>query len=57
MEKSLYKITGVLRNGKRFPAIYTNSGLYAAGINLYRGTKYKLNDKTGKYEVKVRVYN
>lgn len=43
-----YHVTGVTRDGKRFK-IVTKSEIHAAGINLWRGTKWGVrNDGTRK---------
>lgn len=34
----MYKVTGILRNGKRFKAIHTSNREHALGINLWSGT-------------------
>lgn len=39
-----FLVTGVLRNGRRFPAIETDNWRYANEINLYRGTKWLVRD-------------
>lgn len=53
--KSRFKITGVDRAGKRF-RICTDNAVYARGINVWRGTKWELDDK-GNYRVICRIYN
>ena len=52
-----FKVTGVLVNGKRFPAIHTNSAMYAFGINLYRGTVWEWDHDEGKWRKVKEVYN
>ena len=50
-----YKVTGTLRNGRRFPAkVYTNPH-QAFGINLWKGSVWGLNKKTKKWELLDRV--
>ena len=57
MEKKLnytYEVTGELRNGRRFKM----TGLtrhYAMCINLWSGTVWKRNEKTGKRKMIKRV--
>lgn len=53
---SNYKVTGVLTNGKRFPAIYTDNLNYALMINLYRGTVWRKDDQ-GKWRKIREVWN
>ena len=53
-EGDTYVVTGVDRAGKRF-AIVTDRWLHAAGINLWRGSKWLLRD--GKRHLITRVYN
>ena len=50
-----YHITGVDRNGKRFK-IVTSNPIHAAGINVWRGTKW-IVDENGKRKVLQRIYN
>jgi len=54
--KPRYKVTGVDRYGKRF-RITTNSSFYCSGINLWRGSKWELDETTNKYKLLVRVFN
>lgn len=51
----VYVATGVLTNGRRFPAIRSTSWQHIAGINLYRGNKWLERD--GKRHHIVSVYN
>ena len=50
----LYKVTGVLVNGKRFKPIVTSNWFHANCINLYKGTKWLMRD--GKQYLIVRSY-
>ena len=50
-----YEVTGELRNGRRFKM----AGLerhYALCINLWKGTVWKRNEKTGKRKMIRRVW-
>ena len=49
-----YVITGVDVKGKRFK-ITTSNWIHASGINLYRGTVWKVVD--GKRKLIYRVWN
>jgi hypothetical protein len=51
-----FKVTGTLRDGKRFKAIHTSNQMYAMGINLYRGNVWFGNDVIGWRKIK-SVYN
>jgi hypothetical protein len=51
----LYVVTGVTVHGKRFRPLYTDSYIYAMGINLWRGSVWKLEN--GKRRLIKRVYN
>jgi hypothetical protein len=51
-----YKITGILRNGKRFAAIHTDSRQHALSINLWCGTVWQM-DSLGKYRKIKQVIN
>lgn len=54
----MYKVTGILTNGRRFPAILTRNYRHAMSINLYRGSVWeKENDKNAKWKLIKRVYN
>jgi hypothetical protein len=50
-----YEVSGVDRDGRRFATIRSESWGYAAGINLYQGTKWLVRD--GRRYLIVRVYN
>jgi len=50
-----WKVTGIDREGKRF-RIVTSSAVYATGINLWRGTVWRM-DARGIWRVFRRVYN
>lgn len=50
-----YKVTGVDRSGRRFPAIYTDNSIHARSVNLYQGTIWQFDGE--KYRVMFRVYN
>jgi len=50
-----YKVTGVLRSGRRFKAIHTDSGLQAMGINLWRGSVWE--SQNGKWKLVHRTFN
>ena len=50
----MYKITGTLRNGKRFSPIVTDSYFRAMHINLWSGTVWKRVDN--KWKIIKRVY-
>lgn len=54
----IYKVTGVLANGRRFKAIHTNNYHYAMGINLYRGSVWMKENAHGeKWHLIKRVWN
>jgi hypothetical protein len=53
--ETLYHVTGIDTNGKRFK-IETNNSMQAAGINLYRGSVWEV-DKNGKRKLVKRVWN
>tara|TARA_R100001244_G_scaffold68739_2_gene56190 strand:- start:668 stop:850 length:183 start_codon:yes stop_codon:yes gene_type:complete len=50
-----YKVTGVLRNARRFRAIHTDSYMHAVGINLWRGSVWSMDD--GKWRRIRTVFN
>ena len=50
-----YHITGITRDGKRFK-IVTDNAIHAMGINVWRGTKWIVNEN-GKRTVLQRIYN
>lgn len=52
-----WKVTGILRNGKRFKAIKTRNQMHAYGINLWRGTKWESEDGGKTWKVWYRVWN
>jgi len=54
MQGDKYHVTGVDVNGKRFK-IETDDWTYAAGINLYRGSKWLV--RGGKRWLIIRVEN
>jgi hypothetical protein len=51
---AVYEITGVLVSGKRFKLL-TDNPMHADGINLYRGSVWKVED--GKRKLVKRVWN
>ena len=51
----MYKVTGVTVHGKRFK-IETSNRIHAFGINLWRGSVWKLQ-KNNKWKLLQRVYN
>jgi hypothetical protein len=52
-----YKATGILVNGRRFPAKFSDNFYYIDGINLYRGHVYGKSIKTGKWVMLKEVFN
>ncbi len=50
-----FHVTGILTNGRRFPTIVTTNPYHAMGINLYRGSVWRVED--GKRRLIRRVYN
>lgn len=50
-----YHVTGVDCTGKRFKII-TDNPIHAAGINVWRGTKWEV-DKNGRRHVIQRIFN
>ena len=50
-----YNVTGVTRNGRRFK-IVTSNAIHAAGINLWRGTLWRVLPG-GRREIVRRVWN
>jgi len=50
-----FKVTGVLRNGRRFKAIHTDSRMDAMMINLWRGSVWQ--SQNGKWKLVHRVFN
>jgi hypothetical protein len=53
-EGDAYEVTGIDRWGKRFK-MTSKSWLFAAGINVWQGSKWLVRD--GKRHLLVRVYN
>ena len=51
----MYKVTGTTVHGKRFK-IETSSHMHAFGINLWRGSVWKL-DVDNKWRLIKRVFN
>ena len=54
-ETKVYHITGILRNGRRFPRITTTNYMQAMFINLWNGTVWEVID--GHRKMIKRVYN
>lgn len=52
---SKYKVTGVLRNGRRFPAKVYEKPQWAFGINLWSGSVWGYNKSKRKWELLKRV--
>ncbi len=50
-----YHVTGVTRDGRRFK-IETSNAIHAAGINLWRGTLWRVLPG-GRREIVRRVWN
>lgn len=50
----LYKVTGILRNGRRFKAIYYSNAIDASRINLWHGSIYGIQED-GKCKLLKRV--
>ena len=46
-----YKVTGVLRNGKKFKPLHTIHKAYALGINLWKGNVWE-STPTGWKKIK-----
>jgi hypothetical protein len=50
----LYKVTGKLRNGKRFKTMYYSNAIDASRINLWHGSVYGILE-SGKCKLIKRV--
>ena len=55
MAKTVYQVTGITRDGKRFKITTTNV-IHAGGINLFRGTLWEVLP-SGRRKVLRRVWN
>lgn len=56
MSETRYKVTGVLRNGRRFKAIHTTNWHHAMCINLWRGNVWE-QDTEGHWHRIKEVWN
>ena len=51
----MYHITGIDRNGRRFLTVRTTNYIHAMGLNLWRGSVWRVSD--GKRKLIKRVHN
>lgn len=56
-DETVFEVTGVLVNGRRFKPIVTKNFLHAKGINLYRGSVWVRESANSPRKLLWEIYN